>query len=107
MADSVWSYEVGEKAKLAGGKISFNADFYLMNWSGVQQQITPPCGYPYTTNAGNARAYGPEVEITVTPVHDLTFSLSGTVTSAKIRSVDPARSASRWGSPFSTFRGPR
>jgi outer membrane receptor protein involved in Fe transport len=87
--DSVWSYEVGEKARTSDGKVSVNADFYLMNWTGVQQLISPPCGYPYTTNAGTARAYGPELEVSVKPVADLVMSLSGTVTSAKLVTVAP------------------
>ena len=87
--DSVWSYEAGEKAKLFGGKLTVNGDIYMMNWTGVQQNIAPPCGYPYTANAGNARAWGPEVEITARLTDNLTANISGTATSAKLTSVNP------------------
>lgn len=98
--DSVWSYEVGEKAKLADGKVSLNADFYVMNWNGVQQVISPPCGYPYTANAGTARAYGPEAELSVRPIEDVVASLSGTITSAKIVSVAPGAAGVVNGQPI-------
>jgi len=98
--DSVWSYEVGEKAKLADGKVSLNTDFYVMNWSGVQQVVSPPCGYPYTTNAGTARAYGPEAELSVRPIEDVVASLSGSITTAKIVSVAPGAAGIVNGQPI-------
>ena len=85
--DSVWSYEAGEKARLFNGRLSVNGDVYLMQWKGVQQSITPPCGYPYTTNAGDARAYGPELEVVGRLTHDLTATFNGTYTSAKLTSA--------------------
>jgi outer membrane receptor protein involved in Fe transport len=85
--DSVWSYEAGEKARLFDGRLSVNGDVYLMQWKGVQQSITPPCGFPYTTNAGEARAYGPELEVVGRLTESLTASFNGTYTSAKLTSV--------------------
>jgi iron complex outermembrane recepter protein len=61
--DSVWDYEVGEKAKLFDHRLTINSDFYYIKWNGIQQSSILPCGYQYTTNAGNGRSFGPELEI--------------------------------------------
>jgi iron complex outermembrane recepter protein len=74
--DSVWSYEVGEKLRLADSRVSINGDVYLEEWTNVQQQVAPPCGYKFTTNAGKAKVYGAELEIAVIPVIGLTLTES-------------------------------
>ncbi|MDE2304240.1 MAG: TonB-dependent receptor [Gammaproteobacteria bacterium] len=61
--DSVWSYELGEKARLFDSRVSLNGDVYYELWNDVQQQVAPGCGYKFTTNAGKAKAYGAEVEL--------------------------------------------
>ncbi len=61
--DEAWNYEVGEKAKLLDNRLTINGDVYYIRWLGVQQVITLPCGYQYYNNAGDGRAFGPELEI--------------------------------------------
>jgi len=61
--DDVWSYELGEKAKMLGGRVSLNTGVYFENWARVQQTIPIPCGYAYQANAGDAHVYGGEVEL--------------------------------------------
>jgi len=65
--DSVWSYEVGEKKKLLDSRLSINGDVYYEDWSNIQQQVAPGCGYKFTTNAGKARVYGAELEVALVP----------------------------------------
>ncbi|HEY6484538.1 MAG TPA: TonB-dependent receptor [Steroidobacteraceae bacterium] len=72
--DSVWSYELGEKQKLADSRVSINGDVYYEDWSNIQQQVAPGCGYKFTTNAGKATVYGAELEIAIVPVEGLVFS---------------------------------
>jgi outer membrane receptor protein involved in Fe transport len=74
--DSVWSYELGEKLRLADSRVSVNGDIYYEDWSNIQQQVAPPCGYKFTTNAGKAKVYGAELEVAVIPVTGLTLSQS-------------------------------
>jgi outer membrane receptor protein involved in Fe transport len=74
--DSVWSYELGEKMKFLDSRLSVNGDVYYEDWSNIQQQVAPGCGYKFTTNAGKARVYGAELEIAVIPVVGLTLSQS-------------------------------
>ena len=74
--DSVWSYEVGEKVRLLDSRLSINGDVYYEDWSNLQQQVAPGCGYKFTTNAGKAKVYGAELEIAVVPVTGLTLSQS-------------------------------
>ena len=74
--DSVWSYELGEKLRLADSRVSVNGDIYYEDWSNLQQQVAPPCGYKFTTNAGKAKVYGAELEVAVVPVTGLTLSQS-------------------------------
>jgi outer membrane receptor protein involved in Fe transport len=60
--DKVWSYELGEKAKLFEKRVTVNGDIYYEDWSGVQQQVAPACGFKFTANAGRATIYGAELE---------------------------------------------
>jgi len=92
--DSVWSVEVGEKARFADRRITVNADLYYIKWDKIQQVLSLTCGYPYNTNAGNAKSYGPELEISALLTTGLTFDLSGTYTQAYIGDPNTAALAS-------------
>jgi iron complex outermembrane recepter protein len=74
--DSVWSYELGEKLRFAESRVSVNGDIYYEDWSNIQQEVAPPCGYKFTTNAGKAKVYGAELEVAVIPVVGLTLTES-------------------------------
>jgi iron complex outermembrane receptor protein len=89
--DSVLSFEVGEKAKFDDRRITVNADIYYIRWNQIQQVLSLTCGYPYNTNAGNARSYGPELEVSALVAPGLTLDLSGTYNTAEIN--DPSANA--------------
>ncbi len=84
--DEAWNYEVGEKAKLLDNRLTINGDVYYIRWLGVQQVITLPCGYQYYNNAGDGRAYGPELEINAKLAPAWTMSVGGAYTDSKITS---------------------
>jgi iron complex outermembrane receptor protein len=89
--DSVLSFELGEKARFDDRRFTVNADVYYIKWTNIQQVVSLTCGYPYDTNAGNARAYGPEVETSARITDQLTVNVSGAYTNAKIN--DPTLAA--------------
>jgi outer membrane receptor protein involved in Fe transport len=89
--DTVWSFELGEKARFDDRRFTVNADVYYIEWKNIQQVLSLTCGYPYNTNAGNAKSYGPEAEISALIVSGLTFDLSGAYTQAYIS--DPTAAA--------------
>lgn len=89
-SDTVWDYEAGEKAMLDQNRIRLNADVYYIKWDKVQQTALLSCGTQYTTNAGNGRSYGPELDFAAKITDDWTFYLSGTWTKADITDVNPA-----------------
>jgi iron complex outermembrane receptor protein len=91
--DSVWDYEVGEKAKLFDNWLSINSDFYYIKWTGVQQAPILACGFQYDTNAGNGRSFGPEIEINAKLSNELTLTASGALTDAKLTSPNAAYTA--------------
>jgi iron complex outermembrane recepter protein len=72
--DSVWSYELGEKLRLAQARVSINSDVYYEDWSNLQQQVAPGCGFKYTTNAGKAKVYGAELEVALVIVPGLVLA---------------------------------
>jgi iron complex outermembrane recepter protein len=82
--DQVWSYELGEKARFADRRITINADVYYIKWTDIQQVVSLTCGYPANINAGNARAYGPEIETSFRVTDGLTFNVSYAHTKAEI-----------------------
>jgi outer membrane receptor protein involved in Fe transport len=88
-ADSVWNYEIGEKAKLLNGLVTLNSDFYYDDWSNIQQLLLLNCGYEYYDNAGNGRTFGPEIEVTAKLTPELTIAANGAYTDAKITKPIP------------------
>jgi outer membrane receptor protein involved in Fe transport len=84
--DSVWSYEVGEKARLLDGKLRVRGSLYLINWSDIQQNIPLACGFGYTANAGNATSKGGELEVDAKIAQNLALHESVGYTHAEITS---------------------
>ena len=87
-SDSLWSYELGSKGRYADNRISVNAAVYAIDWSNIQQTINlPTCGFGFTTNVGDAKIYGSELELKVLATRSLTLSLNVGTTHAYISSV--------------------
>jgi iron complex outermembrane recepter protein len=63
--DSVWNYELGEKLRFLNSRISVNGAIYYEDWTNVQQEVAPTCGFKFTANAGKATVYGAELEVAV------------------------------------------
>jgi iron complex outermembrane recepter protein len=82
--DDVWSFELGEKARFDDRRIVVNADVFYVNWQRIQQPRDLSCGYAVQTNAGDAKSYGPELEVSAKIVQGLTADLSGAYTQAFI-----------------------
>jgi outer membrane receptor protein involved in Fe transport len=80
--DTVWDYELGEKARLLDGRVTINGDIYYEDWAAVQRAITLNCGYIYSDNAGSASVYGSELEISGKVTPEWTVNLTGNYTYA-------------------------
>lgn len=75
--DTVWSYEIGEKARALDGRISINSSIYYESWRNIQLQVPLPCGFFYTANAEKAGVYGTELEVQAKLAAPLTLSVNG------------------------------
>ncbi|MES2043210.1 MAG: TonB-dependent receptor [Pseudomonadota bacterium] len=71
--DKLWNYTIGEKAKLAGGRITLNASAYYINWSDVQTRLRLNCSYFFTDNKGKITSKGVELETTIKASRDVTL----------------------------------
>jgi iron complex outermembrane receptor protein len=74
--DKVWNYEIGEKARLADGRVTLNGDVFYIDWQKIQQQVSLACGYYFTANAGSAVSKGAELELDAKLASSLTLSQS-------------------------------
>lgn len=88
-ADSVWSYEVGEKARLADDRVTVNGALYYIRWNDIQQLVPLACGYFDTFNVGNARSYGAELEVQAKVTANWSVSATGGYTNATINDPEP------------------
>jgi iron complex outermembrane recepter protein len=82
-SDSLWSYEVGEKARFLDRHLTVNAGLYYENWTQIQLEELP-FGYPLFDNAGNAKIYGGELELQALIGGGFTLSASGAYTHATL-----------------------
>jgi iron complex outermembrane recepter protein len=57
--DSLWSYELGAKDSLFGGRLSLDSSVYALKWKSIQQSVRlPSCGFSYVDNLGSATGVG-------------------------------------------------
>jgi iron complex outermembrane receptor protein len=61
--DSVWNYEIGEKATIWDRRLTLNSAIYYERWTKVQQGIVLPCGFGFIDNVGTNNVRGAEIEI--------------------------------------------
>jgi len=83
-SDSLWSYELGDKSRFLGNRLSVNTSLFYVNWKNLQQQIPLTCGFNYNTNVGDATSYGAELEIKAKPISSVTIDFAAGVTHATL-----------------------
>jgi iron complex outermembrane recepter protein len=88
--DSVWNYELGEKLRFLDSRISVNGAVYYEDWTNVQQEVAPSCGFKFTANAGKATVYGAELEVAVVLMPGLVLSQNAGYTHATNSTTLPA-----------------
>lgn len=69
-SDLLRNYELGNKATVFGGMLSWEAAVYYLDWQDVQQNLTYPLGGSFVAaflNAGSASGFGGEVSVTLRP----------------------------------------
>lgn len=93
-SDDLKSYEVGAKARLAGGLVTINAAAYLIDWSNIQAQANRVSdSVQFATNIGAARSKGFEVEMGVIPARDVFLGLNVAYNDSKITRLSPTEAA--------------
>ena len=74
--DTLWSYELGAKTKLADGRFSLSSAVFQIDWSNMQQSVfLPECGVAFLTNAGKARIRGAELEVSGQLMEDVPLTI--------------------------------
>ncbi len=92
--DSLWSYTIGEKARLLDRRLTVNANAFLIDWSNVQNRVVlPQCSYYYIQNNGKVRSVGAELEMTARVTQALTLTFNGSYTDANSRIAVPGAQA--------------
>jgi outer membrane receptor protein involved in Fe transport len=87
--DSLSSIEAGVRlGHLSRDRLAFSASVSHARWKDVQADLIDPDGLPFTTNLGNGRIDGFEVEAAWRPVRGLTFELAAFVNESTIHSSD-------------------
>lgn len=81
VSDSLWNYEVGAKASLFDGRLSFDADVFLIDWNDIQSYIAIG-DISIDGNGGKAVSKGVEGQITAVPLPGLTLSAAATYNDA-------------------------
>jgi len=87
--DSLASIEAGIRVgQLSRDRLAFSASVSRAHWTDVQADLIDLNGLPFTTNLGNGRINGIEVEAAWRPARGLTFELATFVNESSIHSVD-------------------
>lgn len=92
--DSLWTYELGGKFRLAGGTLLLDIAGYYTDWKNIQIPFNTIGGVPAVVNGGNARIKGIDLGLTWrTPLTGLSLQAVANINDATFRRVDPALAA--------------
>ena len=88
--ETAWNYELGAKARFAGGKGSINASAYYEDVKDLQVTVTAgTCSSRLIFNVPKSRSVGGELEIAFTPTDNFDFAASGSYNDSTVRSTIP------------------
>ncbi len=63
-SDSVWSYELGSKNRLFGGRLTLDASIYEIKWKNIQANVNlPNCAYNFVDNLADATSRGIDIAV--------------------------------------------
>lgn len=83
--DATATYELGVKARLLGGKATFNADIFYTEYEDLQVLVnTPPLGFAVILNAGEASTRGFEDEFAASLTEGLSVFAGASCTEAQL-----------------------
>lgn len=93
-SETLWNYELAMKSTLADGSVQFNASIFHIDYEDLQISTKIQddldtgriCGSNVTTNAGEAKSDGVELEFVFQATENLTLSLNGAYIKAELES---------------------
>jgi iron complex outermembrane receptor protein len=75
--DSLWSYEIGAKDSLFGGRVALDSSVYVLKWKNIQQSIRlASCGFSYVANLGSATGIGGDISARFKVTDDFSTGVS-------------------------------
>jgi outer membrane receptor protein involved in Fe transport len=107
--DSLWSYELGSKARLFGGRMQIDASAFHIVWSNVQEPISvPACETTFAANLGKASSNGFDLAWTALVTDSLKVGLTVGYTNARQSTtiVSGQEQASTSGAQLNSFASP-
>jgi iron complex outermembrane recepter protein len=91
--DTLWTYEIGSKNTLAGGRATADLAAYYTRWKDVQSELTLNCGVEFAANTGAAVIKGIEFEGNLQALQGLTLGLSLAYTHTEVTQGVPDEGA--------------
>ena len=82
MSDSLWTYEVGTKLRLAEGRLQLNGSVFYTDWDTIQTTRNLSCGWRIIQNAGRVISQGAEFDATFQISDGLAITVAGSYTDA-------------------------
>ncbi|RYE56906.1 MAG: hypothetical protein EOP18_03545, partial [Rhizobiaceae bacterium] len=74
-SDEIWTYELGTKHQLWGGKLTLDASVYRNEWSKVQSYtFVPGTAFAAITNSGHVQGWGVDLSAMARPSRYLTLT---------------------------------
>jgi outer membrane receptor protein involved in Fe transport len=93
-SDNLASFEAGIRIGRPGaGRFSFNAAVSYARWDGIQADLVDNRGFPFTTNIGDGRIFGLELEGTWRATPRLSFEAAAFINESALYKPDPAFAA--------------
>jgi iron complex outermembrane recepter protein len=87
--DTLWNYELGMKARFAGGRLGVNAAVYKSDWKDVQLSLGLDCAFSGIVNGGDIDGKGAELEIIAQPTDAWQLNLALSYNKSRFDNVIP------------------
>jgi outer membrane receptor protein involved in Fe transport len=92
-SDSLTSIEAGLRLGRSDDRLRFDAAISYAQWADIQADLINAQGLPFTTNIGNGRIYGLELDASWRATPSLTFDVAAFINRSALSEPEPAFAA--------------